>query len=254
MDSVKRRRTLVRLFLPETPQGMLTLVALVLVSASGLIPAPGNGIAGFLAGIALLLAWAAAIRSLRRRRRRLAVLRALVIPVKAVSWYLAFTVLFVAATAGLAALVTAGSPTPGSVIAGSFAYSAAEAVVALAVIQTVIFIPRRLFSMKLDSQDRKIRNGMLGLITMVASVLTGCYIIMQHYDGGQLSSVRGGQLAVGAIFTVALMAPVYRSFARSCWEHGFPGPRTVRQRWARTLRELDDAVSEARRRLEAPPV
>jgi hypothetical protein len=65
---------------------------------------------------------------------------------------------------------------------------------------------------------------MLGLITAVASFLTGPYIIMQHFDGGELSTVRWGQLIVGTIFAVALIAPGYRSFARSCWP-GLAGPR-----------------------------
>jgi hypothetical protein len=250
MNSIKprRRRKLPRLFLPETAQGMLALAALILVIVAGLVPAPGNGIALILAALALLLAWVAAIRSLRRKRRRLAVLRALTIPVKAMSWYLAFTVVFVAATLGLAALVAPDSATPGSVFGDNYVYFFAEVVVALAVVQTVIFIPRRLFRIKLDMQDRKIRDAMLGFITTIASGLTGCYIIMLHYDGGELSSVRAGQLAVGAIFTVALMAPVYRSFSRSCWEHGYHdlfSPLKARRRWAHTLRELEDALNRA---------
>jgi hypothetical protein len=246
----RRRRKIALLFFPETPQGMVALIAAALLIVSALIP---NVILALLGTLALLGAWMVAIISLRRRNRRLKVLRALAIPIKVIFLYVAFTALFSGATWALAWLVTQGDPAHGhgSVIPNNTAYFAAESLVALTVIQTVIFIPFRLHKMKIDVHDDKVRNAMLGLTTVVASTLTGCYIVMLHFDGGTLSSLPRGELGAGAIFAIALIAPVYRSFSKSCWEHGYRdlfSPLKARRRWAHALSELEDALNRA-----APP-
>jgi hypothetical protein len=235
------------LFLPETSHGRITLVALVLIVVSGLLPGPENGFVALSAFLALIVAWAAAIRNLRRKKRRLAVLRGLFIPIKAIFVSLIFTVLYILATQALGVLVTSGNRL-GSSTPSDYAYYLVEIAAALAITVIVVWIPRRLFSIKLDIHDSRIRNMMLGLITAVASFLTVPYIIMQHFYGGELSSMHLGEVIVGTIFAVALIAPGYRSFAQSCWQHGFPGMfnlRRARRHWAEVLGELEEAVNRA---------
>jgi hypothetical protein len=95
------RRALILLFLPETLHGRITLFALVLIVASGLLPGPENEFVALPATLALIVAWATAIRNLRRKKRRLAVLRGLFIPIKAIFASLIFTVLYILATQAL---------------------------------------------------------------------------------------------------------------------------------------------------------
>ena len=43
---------------------------------------------------------------------------------------------------------------------------------------------------------------------------------MFHFQGGPLAQVSPGPLAVGILFAVALLVPIYRSVAKACWEWG----------------------------------
>lgn len=88
----------------------------------------------------------------------------------------------------------------------------------------LIGVPDQAYKSNLD------RNGegcaqrvLIGKIAAIACVLTGIYLYMFHYAGGPLVAVHGGPLIVGIFLTVVLLWPFYKSLARACWRHGYPG-------------------------------
>lgn len=64
------------------------------------------------------------------------------------------------------------------------------------------------------------QGALLKMITLVACALTGYYIFLLHAKGGALQNVHERPLIVGAIFTLVLLAPYYKSLARACWQGG----------------------------------
>jgi hypothetical protein len=71
-----------------------------------------------------------------------------------------------------------------------------------------------------SSTPQLTRNVITGWLATVAALSTGLFAFMLHFYGGPLAGVGLGQLAVGMLFAVALLVPIYRSVARACWERG----------------------------------
>jgi len=122
----------------------------------------------------------------------------------------------------------------------------------LAILGILVWIPQRLFTIKVDmDDDGDARRILLGLITAASSALTGVYILILHFRGGQLSKTHWGPLIAGMVFTVVLVGPSYRSLARACWQRGISGIfnlRALRRHWGETLRELENALNRAAER------
>ncbi len=71
-----------------------------------------------------------------------------------------------------------------------------------------------------SSTPQLTRNVITGWLATGAALSTGLFAFMLHFYGGPLAGVGLGQLAVGMLFAVALLVPIYRSVARACWERG----------------------------------
>ncbi len=120
----------------------------------------------------------------------------------------------------------------------------------------LVGVPQRLFRIKLDIHgDQEVQPVLLGFLTTAASALAAIYILVLHFGGGPLSGVRPGPLVAGIIGTVLLVAPLYRSLARACWQRGVAGvfsPRAFKQRWGKTLTELAKALNRDAGKNTAP--
>lgn len=108
----------------------------------------------------------------------------------------------------------------------------------------VLGIPHRAFRIRLDRDgDGYAQRVLLKLLVAIASALTGVAILLLHFGNGPLKSVDGRALFVGTIFTVVLIAPIYMSAARRCWQLGIQNlsPKHVILSWNKALTELDQA-------------
>jgi hypothetical protein len=125
------------------------------------------------------------------------------------------------------------------------------------ILTLLLLIPHFFFHIGLDLRGTgDAQRVFLRLIAVAASSLTGCYIVLLHFDGGPLRKISMGPLIAGVIGLVVLISPVYKSLARACWSRGVAGVVELgqyRQDWGKAVGELRQAVqqapSEDRRRL-----
>jgi hypothetical protein len=79
------------------------------------------------------------------------------------------------------------------------------------------------------------------LLATSAALLTGLFVFMFHFHRGPLAQVRPGPLAVGILFAVALLIPIYRSAAKACWKWGvfhLIDLRRWQADWQKVLKEV----------------
>jgi hypothetical protein len=70
-----------------------------------------------------------------------------------------------------------------------------------------------------------------------AAVLTGAYLLAEHFFGGPLAGPSLWVVLVGGLGVAALLVPAYQFMARSCWEYGVEVILDP-QRWRDTSRKL----------------
>jgi hypothetical protein len=96
-----------------------------------------------------------------------------------------------------------------------------EYALVLLILLVLVVVPVILNEKGLDVEGKGRAQGvLLKIITLIACVLTGTYILLLNGKGGALQNVHERPLVVGAIFTVVLLAPYYKSLARACWRGG----------------------------------
>jgi hypothetical protein len=246
------RKALTTLFLPRTRQGRLAFLGVVLFLASEMLilsnPALG-ALTELLADAAWIWALAAAVRDRWRRKEHLAVRRGLVVGARVSAGLVALTIGAELGTTALTFIVTGGNFS-GNSVSGDAQLAQVDQwagiTLVLAIYWLLVRIPQRLFSMKLGAHGtEELQRLLLGLLTTAASALTGIYIVLLHFGGGPLSGVHPGPLVAGAIGTVVLVAPSYRSLARACWQRGVSGvinPRNLKHYWCEALAELAPAL------------
>jgi hypothetical protein len=122
-------------------------------------------------------------------------------------------------------------------------------VVTLAVL---LWVPQVFFNIQLDMDGTgHSQRILLGLVAVTASLLTGIYVLLEHFGGGALRSVSIGPLIAGVVGLVVIITPIYRSLARACWNRGISGILQFgdyRQGWRKTLTELGKAIDGAAER------
>lgn len=128
-------------------------------------------------------------------------------------------------------------------------YVYAELYLVIATLWLLIGVPHRAFKYRLDqSGEGSAQQVLVGVLVMAASILTGIYFLLLHFGNGPLHAVDIHALIVGIVFTVFLLTPAYRSFAKACWQRGVRGlfsPKRLVGRWSTTLTELDTAFYNA---------
>jgi hypothetical protein len=145
------------------------------------------------------------------------------------------------------------SPAPGG-ISGSgwfgIGYFNAGTYVMIAVFWLLAGVPHRAFKIKLDPDgEEHAQRFLLRLISTAAAILTGIYILLLYF-GGPLRGIDAGQLAAGIILAMFLIAPIYMSLAKACWQHGIRDVvslRPLRNTWGKILAELGEAFYPAAR-------
>jgi hypothetical protein len=120
----------------------------------------------------------------------------------------------------------------------------------------LFWIPQLFFDIQLDSDGTgDVQRVLLGPIAVTASVLTGTYILMDHFGAGPLRRIPVGPLVAGVVGMVILLTPAYRSLAGACWRRGIVGILHLgkrREDWGKTLTELGKAIDQASERKVAP--
>src|SRR5690348_2746032 len=107
-------------------------------------------------------------------------------------------------------------------------------------------VPHRAFSYRLDQESAQC--ALVGLLTTVATILTGILLLMLHFGGGPLRRVDINALIAGIIFTVFLVMPAYRSAAETCWKHGIIGmfsPKRLVKCFGEGAQELNEALDKS---------
>src|SRR6266487_919396 len=125
----------------------------------------------------------------------------------------------------------------------------------IVIIWLLLGVPHRAFKYQLDLDgEGNAQRVLVRILVMAASLLTGAYILMLHFDNGPLNDVSMRALIPGIIFTVFLIVPTYRSVAKACWQRGIRGlfsPKPLAKGWIGALTELDIAFYQAANRLIA---
>jgi hypothetical protein len=190
--------------------------------------------------IPLMLAFGSFRPALQQIRKRSAALGVLGLAFAGVLVYL------------LAALALT-SPAPGGISGSgwfSIGYFDAGTYVMIAVFWLLAGVPHRAFKTKLDPDgEEHAQRFLLRLISTAAAILTGIYILLLHF-GGPLRGIDTGQLAAGIILAMFLIAPIYMSLAKACWQHGIRDVvslRPLRNTWGKVLAELGEAFYPAAR-------
>jgi len=217
------------LFFPRTLDGRVLFVCVI---ASMMTPVPGRiGIS--LAPLLLAMAIWAAIKGRRRQLRLIGQFLAWII-----GFNLSITIIGLIASS-LALLATTGAQSV-AIYASSYPTRLAGYLIAAA-IWLLMGVPHQAHTIGLDKEGRGSAQGLLlALLTAAACIFTGAYIGLLHYSA--LRKIHIGQLAVGTIFTIVLLAPYYKSLARACWRRGVPGflkiSEDTERPWSNTADEL----------------
>ena len=117
----------------------------------------------------------------------------------------------------------------------------------------ILGVPYRGFKYKIDlNGEGNSRNTVVVAMAVIASILTGVFILLLHSDKGPFSQVDVKALIVGCIFTVFFIFPIYRWIAAACWQRGIwrsLSPRTFLVRWREAAIGIDTATMEYYREL-----
>jgi hypothetical protein len=259
VDATRRRgpRVATTLVLPGTLPGRLLLAAVVALAWAStfwfLIL-----LANLLAGLALVIGVVTARRSAFRSA------------FSSPWWWLVWLATFISGSSvqafvivGLAKLVIPDSSWPSSTasLSGAGILLGPECFLLTLVCWLVLGVPRRAHAVGVDpAGEGTAKRVLVRLLTVTAAALTGCSVLLMHFANGPLSGVQFGQVLVGALFTVALLAPYYQGLARLAWTQEGLGLgkvcRSLRESWktavneacaavARSAREDPDAISHA---------
>lgn len=135
----------------------------------------------------------------------------------------------------------------------SVGYFHAENYLLVAVLWLLFGIPNRAFKYKLDPAGKgKAQYVLLGFLAVVASVVTGTTILLLHFGGGPLCGVDIRLLVAGTIFTVFLLVPIYKSWAKACWQHGFFGMFSLKpwmRHWSEASADVGVTFEQAAQRV-----
>jgi hypothetical protein len=247
------RKALTALFLPRTLQGRLAFLGVILFLVSEMVILSAIGLAAIIAVLAdavWIWAWVVAVRDRRRKQKHLTIRRALAVGAGISAGLMALTF---AADLGIRALtfIAAGGNASGDVSPSDLQSAQidqwAGITLVLATFWLLVRVPQQLFKIKLEAHStEETQRVLLGLLTAAASALTAICVLLLHFDGGPLGQVRPGPLVAGAIGTVLVVAPSYRSLARACWRRGVSGvfsPRGLKHYWGETLADLEKALN-----------
>jgi hypothetical protein len=133
-----------------------------------------------------------------------------------------------------------------------------EIYLAVGVLWLLFGVPHRAFKYQIDPHgEGKAQKTILGLLVVVASILTGTLFILLHFGDGPLRKVDIRALLVGTIFTVFLLAPGYKSVARACWKRGITRIIPLKmfaRHWSKAAEEVRTALRQRRveRRAQNP--
>jgi hypothetical protein len=204
------------LFLPTLPQrltflGIFVFVAVTLISPS-YAPYAWSEI-----GVLYVLVGGFALKdSMRKTGRWMTSLRR---GMAATVGVVVFVSILIFATRLLA---TAGSVGAFSNSVPFFLYLRLDLI--FAVLWLLFWIPQLFFDIQLDNDGTgDAQRVLLGPIAVTASVLTGAYILMDHFGAGPLRKVPVGPLIAGVVAVAILLTPTYRSLAGGCWRRGIVG-------------------------------
>jgi hypothetical protein len=89
-------------------------------------------------------------------------------------------------------------------------------------------------------------HALIVFVTIASCILTATYLFLLHFGVGPLSKVQKGPLVAGIVFTVALVAPVYKSLAS-----GVLNPEITDERWSTLATEVRTALAQPARRQAA---
>jgi hypothetical protein len=115
-----------------------------------------------------------------------------------------------------------------------------ETVIVGATLWFLIGVPNQAYKVFLG---KNAGHALLSFVTVVSCMLTAIYLFLLHFGVGPLSKVQRGPLVVGIVFTVALVAPVYRSLAS-----GVLNPEVSDERWSKLATEVRTALARPARR------
>jgi hypothetical protein len=119
----------------------------------------------------------------------------------------------------------------------------------------LLWVPQLFFDIQLDRDGTgDAQRFLVGLIAATASVLTGIYILLLHFDNGPLRGISMGPLVAGVLGAVLLITPIYGSLIKACWRRGVSGIfqfRKQKQDWVKTRTELRKAIDRASERRAA---
>jgi hypothetical protein len=124
-----------------------------------------------------------------------------------------------------------------------------ELVLALATTWLLFGVPNQAFKISLDNDGKgDAQRVLVRLITAASCVLTIIYLLLMHSNGWPLYKLRRGPLVAGIVVTILLVAPLYRSMARACWQRGLGGVisyEALKQYWGNASTEARKALDQS---------
>jgi hypothetical protein len=239
----KRSRSVVMaiLFLPSWPQRLTFLGVFVFVAVTVIAPS----YAPYAWGTIVLLFLVAAGFTVRDSRRKTGYW---VDVIRVLDAMVSVVIIGVAVILATRFVATGGTIGVTSHHTTRFQYVAFDLIVIT--LGLLLWVPHLFFAIQLDRDGTgDAQRVLLGPIAATASVLTGIYILVEHFSGGPLRGISTGPLVAGVIGLVVIVTPAYRSLVRGCWRNGICGILQLseqRQDWAKALTELGAALDRAR--------
>jgi hypothetical protein len=227
--------TIAALFFPRTLDGRILFVCVIVSMVTPVLGGAGVLVIPVLLCMAI---WAAA-----KRQRSLLRLTGQVI-----AWIFGFnlSIYAIGLIASFLALLASNGVESVSFYADNNSYlTRLIGLLMAAAIWLLTGVPQQAYNIGLDKEGRGSAQDLLvRLLTTTACVLTGAYICLLHYS--VLREIPIGQLAVGMIFTVVLLAPYFKALARGCWRRGVPGVLKINEDIEKPLSSTVNEIVAAR--------
>lgn len=102
--------------------------------------------------------------------------------------------------------IAAGSSSDASFIFGVLCW--------VGIVALVVFVPSEMRARGVPWRED---SPVPGWLACMSAVMSGVYVIIQHFAGGPLATSRLGVLCVAAFGVAALLAPFYRALVIACW-------------------------------------
>jgi hypothetical protein len=123
----------------------------------------------------------------------------------------------------------------------------AEEVLLLVTVWLVFGVPNQANTIKLPKYGSA-QRVLVGVTTTAACGMTGSYLFLLHFSGGPLRGLKPDQLVVAIVFTVMLVAPLYKSLVRALWRRGLLGSvEALFKAWSKTPIEVRAALDRPTR-------